>query len=92
MEDFATSVKLYAELEQSNGVIDQEAEDIATNFSAARAQNTWTTGIGIGDEQNAQDSYEVCFNLAYELIASGKLVHAEEALNRAESIQCLRFY
>jgi hypothetical protein len=92
MEDFTTSMKLYTELAQSNGVIDHETEDIAANSSAARAQHTWTTGIGIGDDQNAQDSYEVCFNLAYELIALGKLAQAEEALNRAESIPFLGHY
>lgn len=89
MEDFATSMKLYSELTQSKGSIEQEDEDIASNYSAARAQNTWTTGIGHGDDQNARDSHEVCFNLAYELIALGKLDQAEEILNRAESMTFL---
>ena len=92
MEDFTTSMKLYTELAQSNGIIDHEAEDITANFSAARAQNTWTTGIGLGGDQKIQDSYELCFNLAYELIALGKLAQAEEALNRAESIPFLCHY
>jgi hypothetical protein len=89
MEDFATSMRLYADLVQSTGIIDHEAEDIASNRSAARAQNTWITGIGDDDRQNPGDSYEVCFNLAFELTALGKLAEAEELLNRAESMTLL---
>jgi tetratricopeptide (TPR) repeat protein len=92
MEDFATSMKLYSDLTQSKSSIEQEDEDIASNYSAARAQNTWTTGIGHGDDQTARDSHEVCFNLAYELIALGKLDQAEEALNRAESMTILLIF
>jgi hypothetical protein len=92
MEDFTTSMKLYTELAQSNGLIVHETEDIAANSSAARAQNIWATGIGLGGDQNTPDSYEVCFNLAYELIALGKLAQAEEALNRSESIPFLWHY
>ena len=86
MEDFATSAKLYAELARSKGIIDHEAEDIASNYSAARAQDTWTTGIGHGEDKAARDSYEVCFNVAYEFIALGNLDQAEEALHLAESM------
>lgn len=89
MEDFATSMKLYADLTLSKGAIEHEDEDIASNYSAARAQNTWTTGIGHGEDQTVRDSYEVCFNHAYELIALGQLDQAEEALNRAESMTYL---
>jgi hypothetical protein len=86
MEDFSTSAKLYAALGLSKGVIDHEAEDIVSNYSAARAQDTWTTGLGHGEDNAARDSYEVCFNAAYELIALGKLDQAEEALHLAESM------
>jgi len=85
MEDFATAMKLYSDLEQSKGMIDHESEDLASNYSAARAQDTWTTGIGHEKGQEIGESYEVCFNKAYELIALGQLNEAEEALIRAES-------
>ena len=85
MEDFATAMKLYTDLQQSEGPIDHEAEDITSNYSAARAQNAWTTGIGQDAIQTSNESFEVQFNLAYELIAMGKLDEAEETLNKAES-------
>ena len=86
MEDFATSMKIYSDLERSTGIVDHELEDIASNLSAARAQDVWTTGIGHGEIPNDSESYEVCFNIAYELTASGKLAEAEEMLKRAESL------
>ena len=89
MEDFVTAMQLYADLEKSRGTVDRESEDLASNYSAACAQSTWTSGIRHGEEQRPRDVYEVCFNLAYELIALGRLEEAEEALNRAESIESL---
>jgi hypothetical protein len=85
MEDFALAMQIYAKLEKSRGAIDREAEDIASNYSAARAQRTWTIGIGDVRKHGSGESYEVCFNLAYELAALGKLAEAEEALNHAQS-------
>ena len=86
MEDFATAMKLYDKLQQSSGAIEHETEDIACNYSAARAQNAWITGRSQNPEWNPHESYEVFFNLAYELIATGKLAEAEDALNKAESM------
>ena len=86
MEDFTTSMKLYTKLAHSKGIINHEADDIAANLSAARAQNAWTTGTGGREDKGPQDSYEVIFNFAYELIGLGKLAQAEEALNHAESM------
>jgi hypothetical protein len=86
MEDFTTAIRIYEELAKSAASIDHEAEDIASNISAARAQSTWTAGIGSGElKSHANDGYEVCFNRAYELIALGKFSEAEEALIRSES-------
>ena len=87
MEDFATSVRIYEELAKGGGEsVDHEAEDITSYLSAARAQSTWTAGIGRGQySTHGNDGYEVCFNHAYELIALGKFSEAEEALARAES-------
>ena len=85
MEEFAVAMQLYAELGKSRGTVEHESEDIASNYSAARAQSTWTSGVGHTTDQRPRDAYEVCFNIAYELIALGKLEEAEEALNRAES-------
>jgi hypothetical protein len=85
MEDFAIAMKIYANLRQSSGSLDHEAEDIASNHAATRAQYSWNTGIGHEEKQLPNESYEFCFNLAYELIALGKFAEAEEVLNRAES-------
>jgi hypothetical protein len=85
MEDFATAARLYADLARSKGPVDHETEDIAANHAASLAQNTWTTGQGDGKVQDPRGNYEVQFNIAYELIALGKLAEAEQALNRAES-------
>jgi hypothetical protein len=86
MEDFTTSIRIYEELAKTEGFVDHEAEDIASNLSAARAQSTWTAGISSGERKtHANDGYEVCFNHAYEAIALGKFSEAEEALIRAES-------
>jgi hypothetical protein len=86
MEDFATAVHLYEELAKSGGSIDHEAEDIMSNYYAARAQHAWLTGMGTGKEiRNTLDSYEVCFNGAYELAGLSQLAEAEELLNRAQS-------
>jgi hypothetical protein len=88
MEDFATAVRLYEELAKSKGSVDHEAEDILTNYLAARAQSAWVTGVGYGKESprlgDSHDSYEVCFNRAYELTALGRFEEAEELLNRAQ--------
>jgi len=89
MEDFAAAMQLYADLEKSRGTVDHESEDLVSNYTAARAQSTWTSGIRHGEDERASDVYEVCFNLAYELIALGKLEEAEEELSRAESIGSL---
>jgi len=86
MEDFTTSVRIYQELAKGGESVDHEAEDLTSNLFAARAQSTWTAGIGHGQHStHANDGYEVCFNHAYELIALGKFSEAEEALARAES-------
>jgi len=87
MEEFATAMQLYADLEKSRGAVDHESEDLASNYSAARAQGAWTSGIRHGQDQSPSDVYEVCFNLAYELIALGRLEEAEGALNHAESTE-----
>jgi hypothetical protein len=89
MEDFAAAMQLYADLEKSRGIVDHESEDVVSNYFAARAQSTWTSGIRHDEDEHTSDVYEVCFNLAYELIALGKLKEAEEALSRAESIESL---
>jgi hypothetical protein len=86
MEDFAMAMELYAELQRSKGHVDHEEEDMAANYFASKAQNTWSTGLGDGKMQDSRGSYEVQFNIAYELIALGKLAEAEEALYLAESI------
>ena len=86
MEDFETAMKLYLDLQRSTGQIDHEAEDIASNYSAARAQNTWTSEIENGDSRVSQDGWEVQFNNVYGLIALRKLDEAESALEYAESI------
>jgi hypothetical protein len=93
MEDFATAVQLYEELANSKGSVDHEVEDILTNYLAARAQNAWVTGVKDGKEslQDSRDSYEVCFNRAYELAALGKFAEAEELLNRAQGITVYYF-
>jgi hypothetical protein len=62
-----------------------EAEDIASNLSAARAQNAAVTGLNDDKTQDSLDGYEVQFNLACGYIATGKLLEAETALNKAES-------
>lgn len=85
MEDFLNSMKLYAELLQSNEKIDHEIDDIVANYSAARAQHTWNTGIEGSQTSNSREGYEVYFNLAYEKIALGKFEEAEGALNQAQS-------
>jgi len=86
MEDFSTSVRIYEELAKGGEHVDHETEDITSNLSAARAQSTWTTGIERGKRRtHGSEGYEVCFNHAYELIALGKFLEAEEALARAES-------
>jgi hypothetical protein len=90
MEDFATAVNIYADLRQSSGSLHHEEEDVTSNCSAARAQYSWNTGIGHDEQLSPIESYEVCFNLAYELIALGRFAEAEEALNHAESIKHLR--
>jgi len=86
MEDFSVALQLYAELEKSGGPVDHESEDLASNYSAAGAQSTWTSGIGHNEEQRDRNAYEVCFNYAYELIALGNLKKAEEALTLADGI------
>jgi hypothetical protein len=91
MEDFARSMRLYSDLQQSEGPIDHEAEDITSNYSAAHAQSAWTSGICHDEIQNRNENYEVQFNLAFELIAIGRLDEAEQALNQAESMLCLCF-
>ena len=85
MEDFFTALKLYAELQQSKGSIDHEAEDIAANCSAARAQYTWMNGVHQMEDFKPSESYEVYFNLAYEKIALRRLEEAESALKQAQS-------
>jgi hypothetical protein len=85
MEDFAYALRLYADLQTGNALIDHEAEDVAANYSAARAQDTWNSGIGHGEDLHPHESYEVYFNLAYELVALGKFAEAEDSLQRAES-------
>jgi hypothetical protein len=89
MEEFSVALQLYAELEKSRGAVDHESEDLASNYSAARAQSTWTSGIGHNEEQRPRNAYEVSFNYAYELIALGKLEEAEQELTQAESIDAL---
>ena len=84
MERFADSMKLYEELQKGKPLLDRETEDIASNYSAAKAQETWTTGVG-HIENLDQESYDVCFNVAYELMALGNFAKAEELLNRAAS-------
>jgi hypothetical protein len=91
MEDFSRSMRLYSALQQSEGPIDREAEDIISNYSAAHAQSTWTTGLRHDEIKNRNDNYEVQFNLAFELIALGKLDEAEQALTHAESNLSLCF-
>jgi hypothetical protein len=90
MEDFETAMKLYLDLQRSRGQIDHEEEDIATNYSAAQAQSTWTAGAQNGDSKVSRDGWEVQFNNVYGLIALGKLDEAESVLHNAESILCLR--
>src|ERR1700724_899961 len=90
MEDFETSMKLYLDLQKSTGQIDHEAEDLASSYSAARAQNTWTSEAENGDSRVSQDGWEGQFNNAYGLIALGKLDEAESALQIAESMLCQR--
>jgi len=87
MEEFEMAMRLYGELTKTKGSVDHETEDITSNYLAARAQNTWVTGIAHqsgGDE--LYESYEVYFNLAYELTALEKLTEAEDMLNRSQSI------
>jgi hypothetical protein len=86
MEDFARSMRLYSALQQSEGLVDHEAEDITSNYSAAHAQSAWTSGIRHDEIQNRNENYEVQFNLAFELIAIGRLDEAEQALNHAQSM------
>lgn len=86
MEDFETAMKLYLDLQQSRGRIDHEAEDIATNYSAAQAQSTWTTGVEDDDSRVSREGWEAQFNNVYGLIALGKLDEAESILHNAESI------
>jgi TolA-binding protein len=90
MEDFETAMKLYLDLQRSTGQIDHEAEDLASNYFAARAQNTWTSEAENGDSRVSQDGWEGQFNNAYGLIALGKLDEAESALQNAESMLCQR--
>lgn len=85
MEDFETAMKLYTNLQKSLGQIDHESEDIASNYSAARAQSTWTSGAESSESKMSQEGWEVQFNNAYGLIALGKLDEAETALQNAES-------
>jgi hypothetical protein len=87
MEDFMTATRIYEELAKAGGYVDHEAEDIASNLSAARAQSTWAAGIGSGEHKahHINEGYEVLFNYGYELIAMGKFSEAEEALIHAES-------
>jgi hypothetical protein len=57
-------MQLYARLEKSRAAVDCEAENIASNYSAACALRTWTIGIGDVCKHGSGESYEVCFNLA----------------------------
>jgi hypothetical protein len=84
-------MRLYSALQQSEGPIDREAEDITSNYSAVHAQSSWTTGLRHDEIKNRNDNYEVQFNLAFELIALGKLDEAEQALTYAESNLSLCF-
>jgi hypothetical protein len=85
MEDFAAAVRLYEDLKKGRGQLDSEATDLASNLSAAKAQNAALTGVGHEKSQDTNDSYEVQFNLACEYIALGNLSEAETALQKAES-------
>lgn len=85
MEDFASAVGIYEDLKKRRGQIDNEAQDIASNLSASKAQIAVLTGIGSEDASDASDGYEIQFNLACQFIAIGKLSEAEKALNKAES-------
>jgi hypothetical protein len=78
-------MKLYIGLQRSRGQIDHEAEDIASNYSAALAQSIWTSGTESEDLRMSQEGWEVQFNNAYGLISLGKLDEAEAALQNAES-------
>jgi hypothetical protein len=89
MEDFSTAVQLYEELAKSRGSVDYEAaEDILVNYLASRAQNTWLTGVGQGKDPfgRSQDTYEACFNRAYESAVLGKFQEAEELLKRSNGM------
>lgn len=90
MEDFAAAVRLYENLRKGRGQIDNEAEDIASNLSAAKAQGAALTGIGDDKFRESVDSYEVKFNQACEYVALGRLDEAEAALNKAESCSFLK--
>jgi len=84
MEDFETAIRCYDNLLKVSG---QEADhdDVAANLAAAKAQSATTTGTA-DISAPVIDSYEVQFNSACALIATGRFSDAETALCRAESI------
>lgn len=90
LEDFEHSARVYNELRQNHGPIDNEENDVRINASATDAQLEWS---GHGDLVQRKkpgredlEAFELAYNAACASIARGELGQGEVLLKRSQGL------